>query len=97
MVPLYHLFGSDENSSRAEPIQQRMPQPYVALAEAEASRLGIAAGGLLELTLGGQALLLPVRISAELPLGVVGLPAGLPGIPPLTAASQVTGLKEAAQ
>ena len=97
VVPLYHLFGSDENSSRAEPIQQRMPQPYVALAEAEASRLGIAAGGLLELTLGGQALLLPVRISAELPLGVVGLPAGLPGIPPLTAASQVTGLKEAAQ
>ncbi|MBW3067900.1 hypothetical protein KYX15_33265, partial [Pseudomonas aeruginosa] len=32
VAPLPHLFGSEENSARAEPIQQRMPEPYVALA-----------------------------------------------------------------
>ncbi|CEA05149.1 NADH dehydrogenase subunit G [Pseudomonas saudimassiliensis] len=97
VVPLYHLFGSEENSSRAEPIQQRMPHPYVALAEAEAERLGVVDGAMLTLTLAGQTLQLPVRISTDLALGVVGLPAGLPGIPPLSAASVATGLKGVAQ
>lgn len=95
VVPLYHLFGSEENSARASPIQQRMPQPYVALADAEAQRLGVAEGAMLALSLGEQQLQLPARISSELPLGVVGLPVGLPGIPPLTAASTATGIKEA--
>ena len=94
VVPLHHLFGSDENTSRAEPIQQRIPQAYIALAEAEANRLGVAEGATLAATLGEQSLQLPVRIMDELPLGVVGLPAGLPGIPPLNAASVVTALSE---
>ena len=97
VVPLYHLFGSDENSSRAEPIQERMPQAYVALAEVEANRLGLTEGALLAMTLGEQQLQLPVRISTELPLGVVGLPTGLPGIPPLSAASIASEIKGVAQ
>ncbi|MEZ2746609.1 NADH-quinone oxidoreductase subunit NuoG [Halopseudomonas bauzanensis] len=97
VVPLHHLFGSDENSNRAEPIQQRMPQPYIALAETEAARLNVTDGTVLSLVLGDQPLQLPVRISSDLPLGVVGLPAGLPGIPPLTGTSVVTELREAAQ
>ena len=96
-VPLHHLFGSEENSSRAEPIQQRMPQPYLALAEAEAQRLGVAEGATVEATLRERQLVLTVRIIEELPLGVVGLPAGLPGIPPLNTASVITGLKGVAQ
>ncbi|MFA5679231.1 MAG: molybdopterin-dependent oxidoreductase, partial [Pseudomonas sp.] len=97
VVPLHHLFGSDENTSRAEPLQQRMPQPYVALAEAEAQRLGVTDGTLLSITLSDQQLQLPLRIISELPLGVAGLPAGLPGIPPLSSGSIVTGLKGVAQ
>ena len=97
MVALHHLFGSDEATALAAPIQQRVPEPYVALAEAEASRLNVNDGSLLSVTLGSQQLQLPVRVSAELPLGVVGLPVGLPGIPPLHAYNIVSGLQEVTQ
>ena len=93
-VPLYHLFGSDETSSRAAPIQERMPQAYVALAEAEAQRLGVSDGSLLSLSLDGRTLQLPLRISDSLPLGLAGLPAGLPGIPPLTGDNVLRDIQE---
>lgn len=96
-VPLHHLFGSEENSSRSAPIQERMPQPYVALAKAEADRLGVNDGALLSLSVNGQALRLPLQVREELAIGVVGLPTGLPGIPPLLAGAEVTALQEAAQ
>lgn len=32
-VPFYHLFGSEENSSKAAPVQERIPAAYVALAK----------------------------------------------------------------
>ncbi|MWV17324.1 NADH-quinone oxidoreductase subunit NuoG [Pseudomonas sp. L-22-4S-12] len=96
-VPLHHLFGSEETSSRAAPVQERIPQPYVALAKAEAERLGAHEGALLSLTVGGQALRLPLQINEELAIGLVGLPVGLPGIPPLIAGAVVTGVQEAAQ
>ena len=47
VVPLYHLFGSEENSSRAAPIQQRIPETYVALSKEDADRLGVNDGATL--------------------------------------------------
>ncbi|MGA6105550.1 NADH-quinone oxidoreductase subunit NuoG [Pseudomonas solani] len=97
VVPFYHLFGSEENSSRAAPIQERMPEPYVALAKSEADRLGVNDGAMLALRVKGQALRLPLQIREELAAGLVGLPAGLPGIPGAIAGATVTLLQEAAQ
>ncbi|WP_263141948.1 NADH-quinone oxidoreductase subunit NuoG [Pseudomonas sp. RIT-PI-AD] len=97
VVPFHHLFGSEENTSRAAPIQERMPQPYVALAKEEAARLGVNDGALLSLTVDGRALRLPLHIREDLAIGLVGLPAGLPGIPPNLAGATVTVLQEAAQ
>ncbi|MBC9251020.1 NADH-quinone oxidoreductase subunit G [Pseudomonas alcaligenes] len=96
-VPLHHLFGSEENSSRAAPVQERIPQPYVALAKAEADRLGVNDGALLALTVNGQALRLPLQVNEDLAIGLVGLPVGLPGIPALLAGAVVTAIQEAAQ
>lgn len=96
-VPLYHLFGSEENSSRAAPVQERIPAAYVALAKSEADRLGVNDGALLSLTVAGQALRLPLRVTEELGAGLVGLPSGLAGIPPAFAGASVEGLQEAAQ
>jgi NADH-quinone oxidoreductase subunit G len=93
-VPLHHLFGSEENSSRAKPIQERMPQAYIALAEEEAARLQASEGTNLRFKLGSESMQLPVRI-LDLPLGVAGLPAGLPGIPALNAGTLVTELEVA--
>ncbi len=101
VVPLHHLFGSEELSARATPVQERIPQPYVALAKAEAERLGLGEGALLSLRVGGQALCLPLQVRDELAVGLIGLPAGLPGIPgviagALATALAVTGAEEAA-
>ena len=92
-VPLHHLFGSEETSSLAAPIQSRIPQPYVALAEAEAKRLGVAEGKLLSLRVADRQLQLPVRIDESLGLGLVGLPVGLEGVPVLSSACLATELE----
>ncbi|PKQ43096.1 NADH-quinone oxidoreductase subunit G [Pseudomonas sp. YY-1] len=97
VAPLHHLFGSEENSARAKPIQERMPEPYVALARDEAARLGVNDGALLALRVNGQALRLPLKVRDDLAIGLVGLPLGLPGIPAVIAGASVTLLQEVAQ
>lgn len=96
-VPFYHLFGSEENSAKAAPVQERIPEAYVALAKAEADRLGVNEGALLSLNVAGKTLRLPLRINEELGTGLVGLPVGLAGIPPAFSGKSVDGLQEAAQ
>ncbi|WP_339544615.1 NADH-quinone oxidoreductase subunit NuoG [Pseudomonas sp. RA_35y_Pfl2_P32] len=97
VVPFFHLFGSEENSSKAAPVQERIPAAYVALAKSEADRLGVNEGALLSLNVAGQTLRLPLRINEQLGAGLVALPAGLAGIPPAIAGFSVDGLQEAAQ
>ncbi|AZE49735.1 NADH-ubiquinone oxidoreductase chain G [Pseudomonas chlororaphis] len=96
-VPFYHLFGSEENSSKAAPVQERIPAAYVSLAKSEADRLGVNDGALLAVNVAGQTLRLPLRINEELGAGLVALPAGLAGIPPAFFGKSVDGLQEAAQ
>ncbi|WP_459176023.1 NADH-quinone oxidoreductase subunit NuoG [Ewingella americana] len=95
VAPYYHLFGSEEMSQRASVIQQRMPQPYVMVNPADAAQLGVNAGSQVEFTCGGQTLSLPVRLSDTLSQGQVGLPLGLPGIPPVLVGATVENLREA--
>ncbi|WP_347901035.1 NADH-quinone oxidoreductase subunit NuoG [Pseudomonas purpurea] len=97
VVPFFHLFGSEENSSKAAPVQERIPAAYVSLAKSEADRLGVNDGALLSLNVAGQTLRLPLRINEELGAGLVALPAGIAGIPPAIFGKSVDGLQEAAQ
>lgn len=96
VVPFYHLFGSDETSSKAAPVQERIPDAYVSLAKSEADRLGVNDGAILNLSVAGHTLRLPLRINEELGAGLVALPAGLAGIPPAVFGKTVDGLQEAA-
>ncbi|WP_191486688.1 NADH-quinone oxidoreductase subunit NuoG [Pseudomonas sp. FEN] len=97
VVPFFHLFGSEETSSKAAPVQERIPAAYVSLAKSEADRLGVNDGALLSLNVAGVTLRLPLRINEELGAGLVALPAGLAGIPPAIFGKSVDGLQEAAQ
>ncbi|WP_248800052.1 NADH-quinone oxidoreductase subunit NuoG [Pseudomonas sp. MWU13-2105] len=97
VVPFFHLFGSEETSSKAAPVQERIPAAYVSLAKSEADRLGVNDGALLSLSVAGTTLRLPLRINEELGAGLVALPAGLAGIPPAIFGKSVDGLQEAAQ
>ncbi|SDP22251.1 NADH dehydrogenase subunit G [Pseudomonas arsenicoxydans] len=97
VVPFFHLFGSEENSSKAAPVQERIEAAYVSLAKSEADRLGVNDGAMLSLSVAGQTLRLPLRINEELGAGLVALPAGFAGIPPAIFGKTVDGLQEAAQ
>lgn len=81
LVSLYHLFGSEELSARAAPVATQIPQSYVALAAADAARLGFSVGDLLTLTIAGNKLTLKLQIHAHLAQGTAGLPAGFDNMP----------------
>jgi NADH-quinone oxidoreductase subunit G len=76
-VPLYHVFGSEELSLLAPPVAERVPPPYAALHPDAAAALGLT--DRVPLRLGEGLRVLPLRLDASLPRGVVGLPVGLPG------------------
>ncbi|MEN5014822.1 NADH-quinone oxidoreductase subunit NuoG [Erwinia sp. Eh17-17] len=97
VAPYFHLFGSEEMTQRAPVIQQRMPEAYVVVNPEDASILGVNAGAAVEFTCQGETLRLPVRFSSNLQAGQVGLPLGLPGIPPFLAGSDIDNLREAVQ
>ena len=80
LVPLYHIFGSEELSLSAPGIAELAPMPYVALNAEDAKRLWVEVDEQITLELDGAAHSLPVQIKAGLPRGVAGLPVGLPGL-----------------
>ena len=80
VVPLYHLFGSDELSARARPIQERTPEAYVALGHADVEALHLSATARVQVTIGRQRFTLPLRVSEHMRRGAVGLPIGIAGL-----------------
>ena len=79
-VPQPRLFGGEETSARAEPIQARMDATRFTLSARTAERLRLTPDAAMTLILGERRLTLPVTISATWPDGTVGVPsqAGLP-------------------
>lgn len=86
VLPLQHLFGSDELSARAEVMGSRLATAAAVLNPATAEALGLAADDLVRVSHGGATLSLPVRMSATLPVGGIGLSLGLAGQPHLASA-----------
>jgi len=81
VLPLHHIFGSDELSALAAPVASRIPASYVALATADAAALGISEGSAVKVTLGDGSVRLVAKLSDALPRGTIGVPAGLAGTP----------------
>ena len=69
VVPLYHIFSSEELSRHAPGIAELAIEPYVALNAGDAARLGVKAGTVVDV-LGVR---LPLRIDPSLPRGVAGM------------------------
>ena len=76
--PLYAIFGSEELSRMSAPIAEILTSPTVALPPADAARLGITEGALVELRLGGEIRRMPATLHPALPPGTGGLLAGTP-------------------
>lgn len=97
VAPLWRLFGSEEMSQRSPVFQQRMAAAEVVLHPNDASKLGLNEGKQVSLQSQGLILTLPLRLSAQLSPGLVGLPVGMPGIPPYLSGADIESLQEAAQ
>jgi NADH-quinone oxidoreductase subunit G len=85
LVPIHHIFGSDETSMHSAAVAERAPHPYLALSPEDATRLGLTEGSEVELLVD---VWLPVKLLPGLAAGVAGVPAGLPGLPFLEIASR---------
>jgi len=78
LVPLYHIFGSEELSALAPAIVERADKPFVAIGAKDAEALGTE--GEISVTIEDVSLRLPVRVMSELPSGVAGIPVGHKGL-----------------
>ncbi len=77
LVPLYHLFGSEELSVHAPGIAALAAGPYLALGLRDAELLNAHSGDLVELLSGGRRLRCRVAVLPGLRTGVAGVPAGV--------------------
>jgi NADH-quinone oxidoreductase subunit G len=79
-VPLHHIFGSEELSTKAPAVSKRVPAAYVAVSKSDSERMSLQNGNEVEFTTGDRKLKLSVKIIGSLPDGVLGIPVGLPGV-----------------
>ena len=79
IVPLHHIFGSEELSAAAPCIAELAPAPYIALCAEDAHALGVSENQDVVVAVGAVQLRLPLKLRT-LPRGVAGLPVGLPAM-----------------
>jgi NADH-quinone oxidoreductase subunit G len=84
LLPLHHIFGSEELSLHAQGIAELAPKPYLALNPGDVDRLQFSAGDEACLTVNGSEYRLPVRVEPDLPRGTAGIPAGLTALEGVT-------------
>ena len=80
IIPLPHIFGSEELSVYSPGIAERSAKPYVAINEQAAAHLNTSENEILRLQIGTHRYDLPVKIKTEIPDGLAGLPAHIPGL-----------------
>ena len=77
IVALHHIFGSEEQSNKSKSVAQRIPKPYVMVNAGDAVNLKLKEGSNLNFEVDKHIYSLPVKISADIPTGVGGIPYGL--------------------
>ena len=77
VLPLYHIFGSEELSALSPAVETRVPAPYIALNINDASKAGISKGESVTIQYNNQQLQFPVNLKTGIAEGIIGLPKGL--------------------
>ena len=80
VLPLPHIFGSEEWSARCEGIRKRGPGPSVLLHPEDAAAANLSEGDLTKISFETIELTLPVEFNQSLRRGTAGLTPGLPGL-----------------
>ncbi|CAA9891647.1 NADH:ubiquinone oxidoreductase, chain G [Candidatus Methylobacter favarea] len=99
IMPLPHIFGSEELSLHSAPIAERRPAPKILLNPLDAQALGVVNGDRLEISRSMETAIatLPVQIETTLPRGLLGVPAILPENQQINNPERVTLKKVAAE
>jgi NADH-quinone oxidoreductase subunit G len=79
LVPLYHIFGSEELSLHSPAVAELAAQPYLALSSEDMKKLNVSVGDAVIIQCTDESVTLPVKRMDSLPEGIAGLPYGLPG------------------
>jgi NADH-quinone oxidoreductase subunit G len=92
IMPLPHIFGTEELSLHSPPVAERLPDVCVLLNPVDAETLGVESGEQLEIgsIAGNSVLKIPAQIEPTLPSGLLGITAGLPAFQSLKGWAQVT-------
>jgi NADH-quinone oxidoreductase subunit G len=80
VVSISNIFGSEELSSLAPAISERVPEPYVGLNPEDANSLGKKDDDKILLSINSISRSLPVRVITSLQPGIIALPIGLSGL-----------------
>jgi NADH-quinone oxidoreductase subunit G len=95
VAPLYHMFGSEEMTAKTAVVAEKIPAPYVAISIADAERIGVKDNATVIVRILNDNLRLPVRVSATLATGSLGLPVGLKGMPAFVGETWAQVMQEA--
>jgi len=79
LIPIHHIFGSEELSACYGAIGELAVKPYVALNLRDAAALHLNQGQEASVSVCGTVQRLPLRLVASLSDGVAGIPAGVDG------------------
>jgi NADH-quinone oxidoreductase subunit G len=79
VLPVWHIFGSEELSVLSPGIAELAPGPYLGLNPKDMERLSVKEGEEVELIIGGKLFCLPVKQTPLSP-GIAVLPSGISGL-----------------
>ncbi|MEJ2558097.1 MAG: 2Fe-2S iron-sulfur cluster-binding protein [Anaerolineae bacterium] len=88
IIPIHHIFGSEELSILTPGIAELAPQPYLMLNPNQAADPPMKEGEAAELNINGTVYRLPVKFTPTLPVGIAGVPVGLPELPGMVRATE---------
>ncbi len=81
LVPMRHIFGSEELSAHTPGIAELTPSPYLAINPNDAGVFHVKEGDEVEVKMNEDMLLATVRFDSSLESGLAGIPVGLPAFP----------------
>lgn len=81
LIPIYHIYGSEEFSSLSDAIHERVPKPYLGLNKHDKEIFGLKESERIKIEIEGSIKEFNVKVLKGLPEGTIGYPIGLPGMP----------------
>lgn len=76
LIPIHHIYGSEELSNSAPAVVELAPPPYFALNETDAREMNVHPGDFVELQIAGSPVKLAAKIFLSLSPGLAGMPVG---------------------